>query len=70
MENTLLKKVKGYTDIDVNPAKVNVIGPTKVNFTQPVSVQEILGESEISEEDYYRALPISKDEDSELHLKR
>ena len=40
--NALLKKVKGYIDINLNPAKVNVIDPTKVNFTQSLSVQEIL----------------------------
>ena len=31
--NALLKKVKGYTDININPAKVNVMDRTKVNFT-------------------------------------
>ena len=48
MENTLLKKVKGYTNIKVNPAKLNVIDPTKVSVK--ASVQEILDESEISKE--------------------
>ena len=66
----MLEKVKGYTDINLNPAKVNVIVPTKVKFTQPMSVQEILDELEISKEDSYRALSISKDEDLELYLKR
>ena len=40
--NALLKKVKDYIDVNLNPAKVNVIDPTKVNFTQSLSVQEIL----------------------------
>ena len=31
--NALLKKVKGYTNININPAKVNVMDRTKVNFT-------------------------------------
>ena len=44
--------------------------PTKDNFTQPLSVQEILDELDISYVNYYRALPISKDQDLELHLKR
>ena len=43
---------------------------TKDNFTQSLSVKEILDELEISKDDYYRALSISKDEDLELHLKR
>ena len=48
--NTLIKKVKGCIDINLNPAKVNVIDPTKINFTQPtlLSVQEILDELEDS----------------------
>ena len=49
---------------------MNVIDPTKKNFTQPLSVKEILDELEISKDDLYRALPISKNEDLELHLKR
>ena len=49
---------------------MNVLDPTKENFTQPMSVKKIVGKSEISREDYYRVLCISKDEDSELHLKR
>ena len=39
-------------------------------FTQPVSVKEILHELEISKEDYYRVLSVSKDNDLELHLKK
>ena len=70
-KNTLLKQVKSYIDNNPNPAKVNVIDPTKYNFTQPLSsVKEILDELEISKLDYYRALAISKDEDLELYLKR
>ena len=52
------------------PAKVNVIELTKDNFTQPLSVKEILDELEISKDDYYRSLSISKDEDLEQHLKK
>ena len=68
--NTLLKQVRGYIDNNLNPAKVKVIDPIKGNFTQPLSVQEILDELEISKVDYYRTFSISKDEDLELHLKR
>ena len=66
----MLRKVKNYIDDNLNPAKVNVVDPTKDNFTQPLSIQEILNELEISEDDYCKALSISKDEDLELHLKR
>ena len=33
--NTLLRKVNNYIDNDRNPAKVNVVDPTKHNFSQP-----------------------------------
>ena len=42
----------------------------KDNFTQPLSVKEILDELEISKDDYYRAFSMSKDKDLELNLKR
>ena len=69
--NTLLKQVESYIDIDNNlkTAKVNVIDSTRDNFTQPLSVKEILDELEISKDNYYRAFSISKDEGLELHLK-
>lgn len=35
-----------------------------------MSIKDILDGLEISTDDYYRALSISKDEDIELHLKR
>ena len=47
-----------------------MIDPTKDNFTQPLTVKEILDESEFSKDDYYRTFSISKDEDLELHLKK
>ena len=61
--NTLLRQVKNYIDNNLNLAKVNVIDPTKDNYTQPLCISEILDELEISKDDYYRALSISKDED-------
>ena len=38
--NTLLKQFKSYIDNNLNPAKVNVIDPTKDNFTQQMSVKK------------------------------
>ena len=67
---TLLKKVKKYIDDNLNPAKVNVIDPTKDNFTQPLSIQEILDELEIAKDDYYKSLSVLKDDNLELLLKR
>ena len=47
-----------------------MIDPTKDNFTHLLSVKEIFDDLEISEDDYYRGLSVSKDEQIELHLKR
>ena len=46
-------QIKSYNDTNIYPAKVNVIDPTKENFSQPLSVNEILYELEISEDNYY-----------------
>ena len=67
---TLLKKVKKYIDDNLNPPKVNVIDPTTDSFTQPLRIQEILDELEISKDDYYNDLSVSKDDYLELCLKR
>ena len=56
-------KVISYIDDNLNPSKVNVVDPTKDNFTQSLNIQEILNELEMSEDDYYKALSKSKDED-------
>ena len=40
-----------------------MVDPTKDNFTQSLNIQEILNELEMSEDDYYKALSKSKDED-------
>ena len=48
--------------------QVNSINPIEDNFTQALSVKEILDELDISKDDYYRALSIQKDEDLELIL--
>ena len=57
---TSLRQVKSYIDNNLNLAKVNMIDPTKINFTQPLNAKEILDELEISKDDYYRALSIQK----------
>ena len=62
--------IKIYINNNFYPVKVNVIDPTKDNFTTPLSVKKVLRELEVSRDDYYRALSISKDEDLKLNLKR
>ena len=59
----MLRKVISYTDDNLNPSTVNVVDPTNDNFTQSLNIQEILNELEIPEDDYYKALSISKDKD-------
>ena len=49
--NTLLRQFKGYIYDNLNPAKVNVIYPTKYNFTQPLSVKEVLEKLKFSKND-------------------
>ena len=56
------KQLKSYIDSNLSPVRVNVIDLTKYNFTQPLSVKKILDELEISKDDYYRDLSISKAE--------
>ena len=44
--NTSPRQVESYIDNNLNSVKVNVIDPTKDNFTQSMSVKEILDELE------------------------
>ena len=66
----ILSKAKNYIDNHLFPAKRNIVDPSQDNFEQPPTIPEILSELEIEEDDYYRALSISKDNDYELHLIR
>ena len=65
----LLKKLKSYIYNQLDPAKVNIIDLGREIFVQPLSIPEILAEPEITDEDFYRGLPISKGDDLQLHLK-
>ena len=57
-KKAVLGKVKNYIDDNLNPSKVNLVDPTKDNFTQPLNIQEIFNELQISEDGYYKALSI------------
>ena len=67
--NILLTQIKSYIDNNINPTEVNVVDLTKNSFTQSLSIKEFQDELEISKDNYYRALSISKDDNLELHLK-
>ena len=47
----------------LNPAKVYIIDPRKGKFVQPLSIPEILAELKILDNDYYRSLSLSKDDE-------
>ena len=51
--NTLLIQIKCCIDNNLNLAKVKVIDPTKDNFTQSLTIKEILDELSISNGYYY-----------------
>ena len=55
---TQLRQVKSYINSNDSPAKVNVIDPTKDNFTHPLSIKEILDELEMFMVDYHRTFSI------------
>ena len=62
LRSIFCREAKSYIDSNLSPVRVNVIDLTKYNCTQPLSVKKILDELEISKDDYYRDLSISKAE--------
>ena len=50
LTNTLLRQVKSYIGNNLNPTKVNLINPTQDNFTQSLSIKEILDWLEMSKD--------------------
>ena len=65
-----MDKVKDYINSNLYPKTRNIIDPTKENFQQPESINEVLDSLDINEEEYYQALSISSSEDFEIHLRR
>ena len=57
------EKVKKYITAVLHPPNDNAIGPEKENYRTPPTKNEILLNSDISKEDYYRATFISVDDD-------
>ena len=53
--NTLLRQFKSYIDSNFNTAKLTVIYPTKVSFTQPLSIKETLDKLEMLKDNYCKA---------------
>ena len=59
-----------YIDKYLFPRKRNVIDPSKDNFEEPETIPQILNRLDLTEEEYYNALSISKDTDFGIHLRR
>ena len=66
----VLGKVKTYIDTFLYPKKRNITDPTKDNYEEPGSIQEILNSLDLTEEQYYNALSMSQDSDFAIHLRR
>ena len=64
--NNTLKKVKNYTDNELNPSKKNFLDSTKEDYEELKSIDEILASLEISKHDYEEALSISDDTDFQI----
>ena len=63
----ILSKVKDYIDEFLFPRKRNIIDPSKDNFQQSEAITDILNKLDLTEDEYYNALSISKDSDFEIH---
>ena len=63
--DTLMRQVS-----NLNLPNINVLDPTKDDIAQPLTIKEILVESEIYKNDYCRTSAISKDKDFELYLEQ
>ena len=61
--NKILKKVKFYINENLDPRKSSFVGNTK-------TINEILTELSLTEQEYHSALAISSDQDYEIHYKR
>ena len=59
----ILKTVKQHIDSNLDPRRKNILNPFKENFEEVPSIQNILTELSITEEEYYNALSISSDSD-------
>ncbi|XP_066935952.1 uncharacterized protein [Clytia hemisphaerica] len=66
----ILAPVKNYIDKNFDPRHNNVHDPSKDNYKEPNSIEEILTELGITKETYYKNLAISPDKGFQIHYKR
>ena len=65
----VLSKVKDYINNHLNPAKASYYDSSRDTFMNLKSVSEVLEIINVTEEEYKSALPISDDQEFQLHLK-
>ena len=59
----ILRKVKGYSDTDLNPSKRKLCDPAKDDVVEVSSIKDILISQQFSTTEYEAALSISDDND-------
>ena len=57
----ILRKVKSYIEIELNPSKTKLYGPARDNFEEASSIQDILISFQIATSDYEAVLSVSDD---------
>ena len=65
----ILRKVKSYTDIELNPSKRKLYDPARDNFEEASSIEDILISFQIATSDYEAVLSVSDDNNSKYILK-
>ena len=65
----ILRKVKSYTDIKLNPSKRNLYDPARDNFEEASSIEDILISFQITTSDYEAVLSVSDDNNLKYILK-
>ena len=66
----ILRTVKNYIDNELNLPKKFFYDLKRSDFQEANSIEEILNSLQISQTEYEAALPISDDNDFQVHLKR
>ena len=65
----ILRKVKSYTDIELNPSKRKLFDPARDNFEEASSIEDILISFQITTSDYEAVLSVSDDNNLKYILK-
>ena len=65
----ILRKVKSYTDIELNPSKRKLYDPARDNFEEASSFEDILISFQIATSDYEAVLSVSDDNNLNYILK-